>query len=132
MKRLALAFVAALLLVVSALAAQELVTLTTPQVVTASTCRLRYFALDPSLDAPAQGRIIVEVALNTGAATSVIYGPNGVTVNGVQGAATPTGATLLSALNTSNNSAGTSLIKRVYAQLGSSGVCVGTVSGSPQ
>ena len=47
-------------------------------------------------------------------------------------ATSPTGAALLSSLNTSNNSAGTSLIKRVYNQLIASGTLAGTVSGSPQ
>lgn len=44
---------------------------------------------------------------------------------------TPTGAALLSALNTSNNSAGTSLIKRVYNRLLTDNILVGAVSGTP-
>lgn len=44
---------------------------------------------------------------------------------------TPTGATLLTALNTSNNSV-TSLIRRVYQRLTTDGVLAGTISGVPQ
>lgn len=45
----------------------------------------------------------------------------------------PTGAALLSSLNTSNNSgANPSLIKKVYNRLLADGVLVGNVNGSPQ
>lgn len=61
-----------------------------------------------------------------------LLGQNGESVSKVYNATTsPTGATLLSQLNTSNNST-TSLIKRVYNRLVADGVLVGTVSGSPQ
>lgn len=43
----------------------------------------------------------------------------------------PTAATLISNLNTSNNSAGTSLVKRIYNRLIADGHLSGTVSGTP-
>lgn len=62
----------------------------------------------------------------------VLKGNTGDTIQKVYNSTTtPTGASLLSALNTSNNST-TSLIKRVYNRLISDGVLVGSVSGSPQ
>lgn len=61
-----------------------------------------------------------------------LLGTNGESKSVVYNSTTsPTGASLLSTLNTSNNSAGTSLIKRVYNRLIADGVLVGSVSGSP-
>lgn len=45
---------------------------------------------------------------------------------------TPTGATLLNQLNTSNNSAGNSLIRKVYTRLITDGVISGTITGVAQ
>lgn len=62
-----------------------------------------------------------------------LLGTNGETKSVVYNATTnPTGQSLLSTLNTSNNSAGTSLIKRVYNRLLTDGHLVGTVSGAPE
>lgn len=98
--------------------AQEIVTLTTPIVPpTNSTCRLERLTLEPLA-----GRIYVQTLGTNGEGLSKVY----------DSTTTPTGASLLSVLNTSNNSAGTSLIKRVYNRLITDGVCVGTVSGTPQ
>lgn len=107
--------------------AQELVTLTTPQTVTATTCNVQYVGLNP----PGL-TVAVQVGYNSGKTSMVVWGPTGVVVDGVQGAATPTGATLLNQLNTANFSAGTSFVKAVHVRLAAAGVCVGAVSGTPQ
>jgi uncharacterized protein (DUF111 family) len=92
----------------------EQVDLTTPQVATATTYTLNYLGINP-----VAGTIIVEIKSNLGTLITKVY----------DSTTTPTGAALLSSLNTSNNSAGTSLIKRVFSRLVSDGVIVGTVSG---
>ncbi len=62
----------------------------------------------------------------------VLVGQNGEVKTKVYDATTtPTGATLLTSLNTSNNST-ISLMKRVYTRLVTDGVITGTVSGTPQ
>jgi hypothetical protein len=64
--------------------------------------------------------------------TAQLLGTNGESKSIVYNAlTTPTGASLLSALNTSNNSAGTSLIKRVYNRLLADNAIAGAISGSP-
>jgi len=103
--------------------AQERVDLTAP-ITKPSTlnCALDYLTLDPDLVTPVNGRIM-----------AVLHCDNGDTIQKVYDATTtPTGQTLLSTLNTSNNSTGTSLIKRVYNRLITDGVITGTVSGTPQ
>lgn len=110
------------------LAAQEIVTLTTPQTTTATTCNIQVITVDL-----AGSRITGTLLLNSGKVQTVTYGPSGVIVDGVQGAGSPTGASLISTINKSNNSGGnTSLVTKVYTQLNASGICVGTVSGTPQ
>lgn len=64
--------------------------------------------------------IYVQLLGANGESLSATYGPS----------TTPTGAALLSALNTSNNST-TSLIKRVYNRLLADGYLSGAVSGTP-
>lgn len=98
--------------------AQEVVNLTAPVAPPANTsCRLERLTLEPLA-----GRIYVQTLGTNGEAASKVY----------DSTTTPTGASLLSALNTSNNSAGISLIKRIYTRLSADGVCVGTVTGTPQ
>lgn len=67
------------------------------------------------------GTIYVQLRGANGESISKLYDKN----------TTPTGLTLLTALNTSNNSV-TSLIKRVYTRLIADGVLTGTVSGAAQ
>lgn len=107
-------------------AAQEILTLTTPKTSTATTCKVQ--DVDLNLVTPA---ITATVLLDTGSTIQVVYGPTGLIVNSVLTAATPTGATLLHALNTGNFTTN-SLVKQVYTRLNTDGVCVGTVSGTPQ
>lgn len=64
--------------------------------------------------------ILAQLLGTNGESKSVVYNSQ----------STPTGASLLSSLNTSNNSTGTSLIKRVYNRLLTDGVIAGSVSGS--
>lgn len=98
--------------------AQERVDLAVPVVKTSTqNCALAYMVLDVE-----NSRIKVDLKCNNGDVVSKVY----------DGTTSPTGAALLSSLNTSNNSAGTSLIRRVYARLIADGVIAGTVSGSPQ
>lgn len=92
----------------------EQVDLTTPQVATATTYTLNYLGINV-----VTGTIVVEVKSNLGALITKVYDSTTI----------PTGASLLSTLNTSNNSAGTSLVKRVFNRLVTDGVIVGTVSG---
>lgn len=73
-----------------------------------------------TLDIDAQ-RIYVQLKGANGEAISKVYDQT----------TTPTGAALLSSLNTSNNSV-TSLIKRVYQRLTTDGVLAGIISGTPQ
>lgn len=114
MKRLLL-FV--LLLIPTVLPAQEAVTLTTPIVKSAPSCTLDSLLLDV-----ARTRIV---------ATLLCAGGDPVTKQ-YDAFSTPTGATLLSSLNVSANSAGNSLIKKVYARLIADGVISGTVTGTAQ
>lgn len=117
MKRFALITALLALTVIWGSHAQELVTLTTPQTTTATSCSANYLGLDL-----ANSRIIVEVTLSpTGAKASKVYDATTV----------PTGATLLHQLNIGNFSTN-SLLKAVYTRLSTDGVCTGTVSGTPQ
>ena len=76
------------------------------------------------------GRIAIDI--DASAVVATLTGANGDTVTKVYDATTnPTGASLISTLNTSNNST-TSLIRRVYNRLIADGVIAGTVSGTPQ
>lgn len=97
--------------------AQEIVTLTTPQTQTATSCSVTFVTLDLG-----GSRIVVEVVLvPTGVRTQKVY----------DSTTTPTGATLLHQLNIGNFSVN-SLLKAVYARLSTDGVCIGPVSGVPQ
>jgi hypothetical protein len=117
MKRIVLIFALLALTVVWGTRAQEIVTLTTPQTATATSCSVNYLGLDL-----AANRIIVEVTLSpTGAKAQKVY----------DATTTPAGATLLHQLNIGNFSVN-SLMKAVYARLSTDGVCTGTVSGTPQ
>jgi hypothetical protein len=113
MKRIVLALV---LLVPVVLPAQEAVTLTAPIVKTASGCTL--------------DTLILDVARNRIVATLVCAGGDPITKQ-YDAFSTPTGATLLHALNIGNFSTN-SLIKAVYNRLIADGVITGTVSGTPQ
>lgn len=105
-------------LVPHSLAAQEAVTLTTPIVKPATaTCQLDTLVLDIK-----GGRIIATLGCNNGDVINKQY----------DATTTPTGVSLLSTLNQSNNSAGNSLIKKVYTRLNVDGVVVGTVAGTAQ
>lgn len=98
--------------------AQERVDLTAPIAkVSTQNCALDYFVIDVG-----NSRIKVDLKCNNGDLVSKTY----------DASTTPTGASLLSSLNTSNNSAGTSLIRRVYNRLTADGVITGSVSGTPQ
>ena len=94
----------------------ETVTLTTPVVYPSNTAyHLERLTID--FDA---GSINIQLIGANGESLSVTYGPTTV----------PTGATLISQLNTANLSA-TSLVKRIYNRLVTDGFLVGTVSGTP-
>lgn len=94
----------------------EQIDLTTPEAKPANpSYHLERLTLD--IDA---GTIHVQLKGANGEALSKVYDKS----------TTPTGAALLSALNTSNNST-TSLIKRVYQRLTADGVIAGTISGTP-
>lgn len=116
---IALAVGAACVVIMEEVLAQESVTLNTPIVKTAtSSCALDYMNLDVG-----NSRILVALKCNNGDVITKVY----------DSTTTPTGASLLSALNTSNNSgANPSLIRRVYSRLIADNVIVGTVSGTPQ
>lgn len=117
MKRFALITALLALTVIWGSHAQELVTLTTPQTQTVTSCSVNYLGLDL-----AANRIVVEVTLSpTGAHAQKVYDATTV----------PTGATLLHSLNIGNFSVN-SLIKAVHNRLSTDGVCTGTVSGVPQ
>lgn len=66
---------------------------------------------------------IIRISLqgNNGEGKGVVY----------DASTTPTAKALLTALNTSNNSAGTSMIKRIFNQLIANGHISGTVGGAP-
>lgn len=104
-------------------AAQEAVTLATPIVKPSiASCALDYLVLDPDMAAPANARIMAVLVCGTDTVQKVY-----------DATTTPTGASLLSSLNTSNNSgANPSLIKKVYTRLIADGVITGTVAGTPQ
>lgn len=106
-----------LLLVPTLLGAQEVVTLTTPVVKTATTCRVSVVTID--LD---RASVTAALTYSTGEVGAKTY----------DAATTPTGATLLHALNIGNFSGATSLIKAVYNRLALDSVCVGTVTGTAQ
>lgn len=98
--------------------AQERVDLTAPIAkVSTQNCALDYFVIDVG-----NSRIKVDLKCNNGDVVSKVY----------DGTTNPSGATLLSQLNTSNNSAGTSLIRRIYNRLTADGVLTGSVTGTPQ
>ncbi len=111
-----------LLVYASRTAAQEVLTLTSPIVLgNTTTCTLESFFIYPSIANAANGRIVV-----------TLKGTNGETfVKEYNAGTNPTGASQISLLNTANNSS-TSLIKRIYQRLSTDGVCVGSVTGSPQ
>ena len=97
---------------------QETVTLTAPIVKPAtSSCALDTVLLDVK-----GARILVTLACNNGDTLTKQY----------DSFTTPTGAALLSTLNVSANSAGNSLIRKVYARLIADGVVVGSVTGIAQ
>ncbi len=110
-------FILALIVLPLALLAQERVDLSVPETKSNTSYHVQRLTLD--LDA---STIMVELKGVNGEALTKIYNQN----------STPTGAALLSSLNVSNNSAGTSLIKRVYNRLLADGVVAGMVSGTPQ
>ena len=75
-------------------------------------------------------RIVIDV--DNGSILVQLKGNNGETLSKAYNSTTsPTGASLISTLNASNNST-TSLVKRVYNRLIADGVIAGTVSGTPQ
>jgi hypothetical protein len=95
----------------------ELVTLTAAEVPPSNT-RYKLDTLTLNLT---QNTIAVHLVGENGEVKDAVYGPS----------TSPTGATLLSSLNTSNNTS-TSLVKRVYQRLIADGVLAGSISGSPQ
>jgi hypothetical protein len=114
-----IAFVVAVLLSLAAVAviAQESVTITTPVAKTTTSQRVSYIGLD--LD---NRKIVVELKSNLGETTNKVYDET----------TTPTGASLLTTLNRSNNST-TSLVKRVYQRLQTDGaIPAGSITGTPQ
>lgn len=106
---------ALLLLIPAVVPAQEVVTLGTPIVRTANGCALDTLLLDVT-----RARIVA----------SLLCGGEPVTKQYDQ-FTTPTGATLLHALNVGNFSTN-SMIRAVYLRLITDGVISGTVSGSVQ
>jgi len=98
--------------------AQERADLTTPVTRPAVT----NYRIQSLLIEPIAGRITVDLLADNGEHVVKVYNQD----------TTPTGAALISTLNTSNNSAGTSLVRRVFNRLITDGVIVGTVSGTPQ
>jgi hypothetical protein len=94
----------------------EQLDLAAPVSVITSTYVVRYIGLDL-----AASRIVVELVSNQGGVLTKVY----------DGSTTPTGAALLNALNTSNNTT-TSLVKHVYQRLIADGVVAGNISGTPQ
>jgi hypothetical protein len=114
--RVALIVVALVASIWLSVSAQEIVTLTTPAVQTATTCTVTFIGLELTTN-----RITVNVQPNVGSQITKVYDASTV----------PTGASLLSTLNRSNFTTN-SLIKAVYNRLSTDGVCAGTVSGTPQ
>lgn len=105
-----------LLLVPVVLPAQEAVTLTTPIVKTASGCVLDTLLLDVT-----RSRVVATLTCAGGDPIAKQY----------DAFTTPTGATLLHALNVGTFSTN-SLVKAVYTRLIADGVIAGTISGTPQ
>lgn len=105
-----------LLLIPMVASSQELVTLTTPIVKTATGCVLDQVLLDVG-----RNRIVASLVCAGGDPISRTY----------DSFTTPTGATLLHNLNIGNFSTN-SLIKAVYNRLITDGVITGTISGIPQ
>lgn len=99
------------------LPAQEVVTLSTPQVKTAPSCTLDTVILDIT-----RSRIVAQLVCPGGDPISKQY----------DAFSTPTGATALTSINRGNFSGATSLIRFVYNRLITDGVISGTVSGTPQ
>lgn len=100
-----------------AVVAQEVHTLTVPTSVTTTTYTITNVVLDAQ-----NSRIRVELVSNTGVILTKVY----------DSTTTPTGATLLHTLNTSNFSVN-SLIKQAYNRLVTDGVIpAGSVGGTPQ
>lgn len=98
------------------LRAQEAVTLTAPVVRTATNCSLDTVTIDIK-----NLRILATLSLNNGDTLTKQY----------DSFTTPTGAALLTTLNRGNFSV-TSLVKAVHNRLSLDGICVGTLTGSPQ
>jgi hypothetical protein len=121
MKRLCL-LLSLVALVVTGVPAQERLNITVP-IAKPSTanCTLDYLTIDPEVPLSAS-RILVVLACNNGDVVQKVY----------DATTTPTGAALITTLNVSNNSTGTSLVRRVYNRLIADGVLAGTVSGTPQ
>lgn len=116
--RTCLALACLILSLTPLLYAQEAVTLTAPIAKpSTSSCTLDSVLLDV-----AGKRIVATLTCNNGDQVSKQY----------DAFTTPTGATLLSSLNVSANSAGNSLIKKVYARLIADAVLAGTVTGVAQ
>ena len=102
--------------------AQEVLTLTTPIVNPNTTaCNLESIQIYPSIGALSQGRIVVYLKGSNGEVFTKTYDAN----------SNPTGASQISLLNTANNTS-TSMLKRIYQRISTDGVCVGTVTGTPQ
>jgi hypothetical protein len=116
MKRLLLLLALIVTVVWGTVYAQEIVTLTTPAVQTATSCSVTFIGLELTTN-----RITVNVQPNVGTPITKVY----------DASTTPTGATLLHSLNIGNFSTN-SLMKAVYNRLSTDGVCAGTVSGVPQ
>lgn len=102
--------------------AQERIDLQTP-VPRPSTqnCTLDYLIFDPDLQTFANSRIEAVLKCNSGELVSKVYDATTV----------PTGATLLSQINTSDNRT-VSMVRKIYNRLVLDGVIVGSVAGTPQ
>ena len=97
--------------------AQEKVTLTTPVSHSITDYHVRYVGLDVD-----GGQIVIELIANSGETLTKVYNAG----------TTPTGATLLSSINTANFSGSTSFLHAIYNRLIADGVLTGAVSGTPQ
>lgn len=99
--------------------AQERTDLTTPIAKPA----ISSYQIQSLLLEPLANRITVDLLANNGEHVLKVYNQD----------TTPTGASLLSSLNTSNNSGvNPSLVKKVFNRLIADGVITGTVAGTPQ
>ena len=116
MKRFIFSFLV-LTLLATPVSAAETTTLTTPVTRPSQTaCRVDRITLDITAKT-----IYIQVLGNNDEATSKVY----------DATTTPTGQTLLTSLNTANLTSN-SLLKRVLNRLSTDGVCVGTVTGTPE